>query len=696
MTDGGSTGGKRILVVDGDPDLRALVQTHLESAHFQVKAVADSGMWPDQAQDYRPDLIVSDLGALSRDEFRPLRTLRARSETAATALIAFSSAGQDATVIQALKLGADEFLPKPFDRDLLLNAVNTRLSAAGSAAPALAPAPARAAAPARNVATPPENGGAPTPLKSTAAAPARTPSAGELEQAAQYRGDQDTRHAVVLLCEIVNYNRLVERLDGVERQALLDEYYRRLREPLLRRNGSVVTFMGESVLALFEAEPGSRPDHASRAATAALRIVVVAARLREWLGERFAGRNFPHFAIGIALHMGEVTVCSTAASQDGVVIGPTVDAAARLCKRGRELGWSISASDLVARAIRVVVGRREALALGRNSVEIIEIIGLAMEKNSPEMMADLADNIRKAVASNSAILARILQASLEKTDQLAGMTAPRRSHDKPVEIEGFRLIKRIGEGGTSQVFLAENRAGGPIIVLKVLELRHDSDDLALRRFVQEFALASNIRHRNVARIYAQGFTEDHAYIAMEYLTGGDLRKRIQQGLTKAQALAFTVQIARALVAIHHEGIVHCDLKPDNLMLRDDSSLALADFGIAKHSGAGVGVRTDAEVLGTPYYISPEQILGDELDARSDLYSLGIIFHEMLTGRKPYLAADAVALLDLQLEAPIPRLPAEFADCQAVLDRLMAKEPAGRFANSAEALGAISTLAQALR
>lgn len=677
-------GGKRIFVIDRDEALRSRVRTDLESAQFQTRAVADSGMWPDQAQDYCPDLIVSDLEALSRDEFRALRTLRARHETSAIPLIALSAAGQEAAVIQALKFGADEFLPKPFNRELLLNAVTTRLNIGSE--PAIAGSAAVIA---------PHSAGivAPVPDKAAEARPAAIKDEAKPAQAAPTRSDQDSRDAVLLLCEIVNYTRLVENLDGAERRVLLDEYYSRLREPLLKRAGSVVTFMGETVLALFEAEAADRADQASRAVTAALRIAVVADRFREWLHTRYPGRDLPEFAIGIALHMGEVTVCDTAASQDGVLIGPTVDAAARLCKRGRELGWSISASDLVARAIRVALGRRETLELGRKPVDIVEITGLLMEKNSAEMMSDLMSNIRKAVAGNSAILARILETSLEKTDQLAGASPPQRSRDQPDEVEGFRLIKKIGEGGMSQVFLAENRAGGPILVLKVLELRHDADDMALRRFVQEFALASNIRHRNVARIYAQGFTEHHAYIAMEYLTGGDLRKRIQEGLSRSQALAFLGQIARALVAIHNEGIVHCDLKPDNLMLRDDSTLALADFGIAKHSGAQFDAGASSEVFGTPYYISPEQILCEPIDARGDLYSLGVIFHEVLTGRKPYHAADAMALLDMHLKAPIPRLPPDLADCQGVLDKLMAKQPSARYANAAEALAAIGALAQ---
>jgi serine/threonine-protein kinase PpkA len=685
MSQGGS-GGKRILIVDRDTDLCAFIRGHLQGAGFQGRVVADSGIWPDQAQDYRPDLILCDLGALSRDEFRPLRTLRTRNETSAIPLIALTAAGQEAAVIQALKLGADEFLPKPFSRDLLLNAVNSRLGAGSS--PAIAGAADDAPRIAAGHKAMPADGDA--DMISAAREKAARPPA------VQILADQDTRDAVVLLCEIVNYTRMVENLDAAERKMLLDEYYARLREPLLRRDGSVVTFMGESVLALFEAETDSRQNHAGRAATAALRISVVADRLREWLQVRFADRGLPEFAIVVALHMGEVTVCDTAASQEGVVIGPVVDSTARLCRRGRELGWSIIASDLVARSVRVASGRRDTLELGRGSMEIVEITGLLMEKNSAEMMAELVGNIRKAVAANSAVLFRMLQASMEKTGELAGTAAPVRSRDKTVEIEGFRLIQKIGEGGMSQVFLAENRAGGPILVLKVLELSHDAEDMVLRRFVQEFALASNIRHRNVARIFAQGFTEDHAYIAMEYLPQGDLRKRIAEGLDKAQALAFLIQIARALVAIHNEGIVHCDLKPDNLMLRDDSSLVLADFGIAKHSGAGISVTGAAEVLGTPYYISPEQALGNQIDARSDLYSLGVIFFEMLTGRKPYQAETVADLLDQHVQAPPPRLPVEHAECQHVLDKLMAKDPGERYVNAAEALAAIAALAQSVR
>jgi serine/threonine protein kinase len=229
----------------------------------------------------------------------------------------------------------------------------------------------------------------------------------------------------------------------------------------------------------------------------------------------------------------------------------------------------------------------------------------------------------------------------------------------------------------ASIYLAADATGEPQ-VLKVMRIMGESDPDQLQRFIQEFALLAQVKHPNVAQIYRQGFSAGHAYITMEYFSRGDLRARIAAGVTRDDALSYVKQTAAALDAIHEAGIVHRDLKPDNLMLRKDGTLALADFGIAKHVGMFIMDTAHGEVVGTPYYLSPEQATAQPVDQRCDLYSLGVILYEMLVGRKPYRASTAEELLDLHANAPVPQLPPELDVLQPVLEGLMAKNRDERY------------------
>jgi serine/threonine protein kinase len=245
----------------------------------------------------------------------------------------------------------------------------------------------------------------------------------------------------------------------------------------------------------------------------------------------------------------------------------------------------------------------------------------------------------------------------------------------------------------SRAFLAEYEMTGSLRVLKVLNVADGGFDL-LQRFLQEYELISQIRHPHVATIFDRGQTDSHAYIVMEYCAGGELRSQMDQALPPAQALDYLGQICEALVALHARGIVHRDLKPDNILLREDGALVLADFGIAKDLTRTLSQTRHGEALGTPFYLSPEQAVGGKVDQRSDLYSLGVMLYEMLTGQKAYTAEDAPALLHKHVHDAIPQLPVDLALFQPLLDQLMAKKQDERFPTSREALQAIRALQNA--
>ena len=171
------------------------------------------------------------------------------------------------------------------------------------------------------------------------------------------------------------------------------------------------------------------------------------------------------------------------------------------------------------------------------------------------------------------------------------------------------------------------------MVHKVLRQVPDfSDGIgAFDRFLQEYEMIAELDHPTIVGIYDLGVSDDHAHIAMEYLPGGDLRRQIESGVLESDAVEYTRQISSALANLHSVGILHRDLKPGNIMLRDDGSIALIDFGLAKRTARRQDITGRGEIIGTPYYMSPEQGRGHEVDERSDVYRLGVMGYERLTG-----------------------------------------------------------------
>ena len=254
-------------------------------------------------------------------------------------------------------------------------------------------------------------------------------------------------------------------------------------------------------------------------------------------------------------------------------------------------------------------------------------------------------------------------------------------------IRGYRFIKKLGVTERSAVYLAEKESMGLEVVLKVLRQVPDVDDSvgAFDRFLQEYELIAELDHPNIVRIYDLGVGDDHAHIAMEYLEGGDLKRKLAEGINEPTAVRYFRQIASALGEIHKVGILHRDLKPGNIMLRNDDSIALIDFGLAKRMRLQMEITGSGEIFGTPYYMSPEQGHGNNVDLRSDLYSLGVIFYEMLTGAKPFKSGSAMGIIFKHAKAPIPLLPPRLSQYQALINMLLAKDPDNRLQSAEEIL-----------
>jgi tRNA A-37 threonylcarbamoyl transferase component Bud32 len=305
------------------------------------------------------------------------------------------------------------------------------------------------------------------------------------------------------------------------------------------------------------------------------------------------------------------------------------------------------------------------------------------------VVRDRIDHRKLAAALRESVRRRRQELALLRT----GTRVEEQSRFGPITILGHRFVRELAVGGNSLVYLAESERAGEMVVLKVLSDdadKHD-DHLHFVRFLQEYELISKIRHPNVVRIVDLGIADDHAFIAMEYFPKGDLRAHIAKGMQPDQAVSYLAQMAGALEIVHAIGVLHRDLKPGNVMMRGDGSLALIDFGLAKHFEVAADITATGEIFGTPYYMSPEQGHGHELDERSDLYSLGVIFYEMLTRKKPFLAPAPMAVIYMHANAPRPQLNSALQRYQPILDGLLAARRNDRFSSARELLDRIGAL-----
>jgi len=258
----------------------------------------------------------------------------------------------------------------------------------------------------------------------------------------------------------------------------------------------------------------------------------------------------------------------------------------------------------------------------------------------------------------------------------------RRTDPAHLNLPQYSILHKLGESARAAVYLAHSTTLGRNVALKISKPMLDTGN-ECEEFAREYAAICAVRDPTVVEIYDYGFHDGREFIAMEYFPCGDLKTRLQQPITRAESLEYTYRICAALQVVHAAGLIHRDLKPPNVMLREDGSIVLIDFGLAKKLDAA---NTVAGVLrGSPYYMSPEQAQGMSLDARSDLYSAGVILFEMLSGSKPYLGNSAVEVMQQHVHGPRPALPAMHAELEPLLERFMAREREQRFADAETAL-----------
>ncbi|MEM6640428.1 MAG: protein kinase [Pseudomonadota bacterium] len=297
--------------------------------------------------------------------------------------------------------------------------------------------------------------------------------------------------------------------------------------------------------------------------------------------------------------------------------------------------------------------------------------------------AGATDYLPHSRLTREAVASAVRESVREQAGEVrAATTRALREAADDIVIKGYRIEYRLARSALSNVYLARDVRGDRVVALKVMQgFVSEQSGETLERFLREYESASSLDHRNVVRVHDFGFVDEQIYIAMEYLSGGTLRDRlVTHAFTPTESVEVLLQVAEALSAMNAVNILHRDLKPGNVMFRDDGGACVIDFGLAKHARLEQALTVPGRIYGTPYYMSPEQGQGLPVDIRSDLYSLGVLFFEMLTGSKPYAAGSALALVYKQTHAPVPRLQGDLIRWQPIIDGLMAKKPEQRPAN----------------
>jgi serine/threonine-protein kinase PpkA len=680
---------RKVLLIDDDESMLLALSRVLTVGGFEVQTAPGAAAGLEKIKADPPDCVVCDVNMPEMDGFEVLTRVRGDAANVTLPFILLTSADDRDNVRRGMRLGADDFLSKPIKRQEFIDAVNQVFEKRAKLREMFS----------SNV------------LAQTGEL--RERYKGKIERQAEGAPQDETQFKsqtgrlvmqTVLFTDIRAFTSISERLPAGAIAEFLTEYLGKACRPVIEQGGRVMKFMGDGMMAVFGYDaPQDVQAHAAAGLRAALGILEVAREFRGWLNARFHLPDLPPFEVGVGVHTGEVMFFRLAVGGVGdlTAVGDTVNVASRLEAKCKELGWPLVASGATVEGAGggfVVKESREVDVAGRDArITVCHVVAesgaAAARTEDPEIT--LPAGVGAVLVENARATAEAAKEALDHTLRFIGdrvlQVAAAPAEAETTRILGYKVLSKIGEGGMSTVYLADDETHKRKAVLKILKVRRKEDEQLWQRFFQECAILSAIEHQHVVKIFDQGFGDEMAYIAMEHLSGGSLREQIDKGLSRRQALSLLSQAASGLAEIHSRGIVHRDIKPANLMLRTEGVLVLTDFGVAKRLEQTSGHTVQGEVLGTPHYISPEQAQAGEVGPSADLYSLGVIFYEMLTGKRPYAGETILEILSQHIIAPIPRLPADLADFQTLVDGMLAKRPSQRFADADALLAEIDRI-----
>lgn len=488
--------------------------------------------------------------------------------------------------------------------------------------------------------------------------------------------------ATVVSVIIRDFIHLTERISAQSLAELMGDYYEKVCVQVAQQQGLLTSISNHSMVVTFSDVAGA-DAHARRALRCALAIALIAYQTRFWILQAFPDQGLDKFGVGIGIHSGELILAEFGLQPhiQQVASGHAVSVSSLLSVKSKELDWNVVCSDEAFSAAGQGVRTRRRALIGadwlKNPVKVAEVVvvrdseGLDADGSVCELL-DMTLTLDRGARSGRypAFDPESLSA---KSGQAAGF---------PV-IPGYRCLRPIGQGGMSRVFLVERLRDRAQLALKFADGSVSEDNEVLYRFVEEYGLLEQVHHPNVLQIYDQGVTDDVLFIVMEYLPGGTLKDLIgSNGMEPERVWSILREMVHALVEVHRMGIIHRDIKPDNILIRSDGSAVLGDFGVARRIYKARGPNHLDYIVGTPFFMSPEQALGEVEDESTDIYSMGAVFYNMLTGEKPYKGETLEQIVQQHLHAPVPQLPSNYRHLQFFLDRMMAKDKTQRYTATA--------------
>jgi len=456
--------------------------------------------------------------------------------------------------------------------------------------------------------------------------------------------------ATVVSVIIRDFIHLTERLSAASLTDLMSDYYEKVCVQVAQQKGVLTSISNYSMMVTFSAEAGE-DVHARRALRCALAIAMIAYQTRFWIRQAFPEQGLDKFGVGIGIHSGELVFArfGLLPHVQHVASGHAVSVASLLAVKSKELDWNVVCSEqaLAAAGQGVQIRRRALIGAEwlRNPVRVVEAV--VVRDNGEEMVESGGAMLDTTLAFDRGSRSGRYPAFDPAKPAAAGEAGA----EFPA-IPGYRCLHPIGKGGMSRVFLVERLRDGARLALKFADGSVSEDSEVLYRFVEQ--------------IGSTGIAPERAWKVLR-------------------------EMVEALVEVHRAGIIHRDIKPENILLREDGSAVLGDFGVARRIYRAHRSDQMDYIVGTPYFMSPEQALGEEEGESTDIYSMGAVFYNMLTGEKPYQGETLEQIVQQHLHAPVPRLPSQFRHLQFFLDRMMAKDKEQRYSASAllDLLGELS-------
>lgn len=508
------------------------------------------------------------------------------------------------------------------------------------------------------------------------------------------------RMVSVLLCDIRNFTRFSEQLPPEHVVAFLNSYFQQMVDIIERHKGHVDKFIGDAILVMFGA-PVELADHAIQSVSCALamkeRMVQINAARKK--------KNLDPVQIGIAINSGMGVagpIGPPGKKQEFTVIGDTVNLASRMEGLNVKLGTDILVTHSTFQLTKNAGFSFKAWGLTpvRGRVEPVFVYQLLGRGTTVEM-AEIIEEKRRIYYVPGATLSAPQSTGPIPASHIASM-----NQAKMVPTMGrFEIRKEIAKGAMGAVYLGHDPGQNRPVAIKTMrfgeELSPEEAKAVQQRFVKEAGAAGRLNHPAIVKVYEAGEDQGIPYIAMEFLDGEDLSRFCKKGALPplGTTLEIAAQIAEALDYAHSLGIVHRDIKPGNIMILKDRTLRITDFGIARITESSK--TATGMVMGTPSYMSPEQISGKKADGRSDLFSLGVMLFELLTGEKPFKGGgENIGALLFQIAMdphPDPRtlnpqIPVPLVEA---IDRALKKKPEERFQTGREMGTALRACLKAL-